>query len=119
MPSGSYVAPKKIASGSYVAPRQKKKGNKYMNENIRNNPTETKPDAPMIGSDGNIYNQVAIASKALKDNGLREEAKEMSNSVFRAGSYDEALNIIQQYVNPVDRSEYARNKDRDSKGLER
>jgi len=26
-----------------------------------------KPDAPMIGSDGNVYNQIAIASIALKD----------------------------------------------------
>jgi len=27
---------------------------------------QNKPDAPMIGSDGNVYNQVAIASIALK-----------------------------------------------------
>lgn len=67
---------------------------------------QNKPDAPMIGSDGNIYNQVAIASKALKENGQRNKAKEMSNKVFRAESYDEALSIIQQYVNPVDKIDY-------------
>lgn len=78
-----------------------------------------RPDAPMIGSDGNIYNQVAIASIALKDEGLRDEAKEMSNRVFRSGSYDEALSIITEYVNPVDRSKYNGGKNNGNRHQER
>ena len=81
--------------------------------------TSFKPDAPMIGSDGNVYNQVAIASIALKDHGLREEAKEMSNSVFRSGSYDEALSIIAEYVTPVTRQEYNDNKDKPKRNYDR
>ena len=78
-----------------------------------------KPDAPMIGSDANIYNQVAIASIALKDEGFKKEAKEMSNRVFRSGSYDEALNIISEYVTPVDKTEYMKNKGNGNRGHER
>jgi hypothetical protein len=90
-----------------------------MEENEKKTPMKTKPDAPMIGSDGNIYNQVAIASIALKDQGLREEAKEMSNRVFRSGSYDEALGIIAEYVTPVTRQEYNDNKDKPKRDYNR
>lgn len=51
-----------------------------------------------IGQDGNIFNLVGIASRTLKQNGMKEEAKEMSNRVFSSHSYDEALNIIGEYV---------------------
>ncbi|MEZ3453914.1 MAG: hypothetical protein K1W17_06040 [Oscillospiraceae bacterium] len=35
----------------------------------------------------------------MKDNGMAAEAKEMSSRVFASGSYDEALSIIEEYVN--------------------
>lgn len=63
-------------------------------ENERN-----KPDCPLIGQDGNVFNLVGIASRTLKDNGMATEAKEMSSRVFASGSYDEALSIIGEYVN--------------------
>lgn len=57
-----------------------------------------KPKCALIGQDGNIFNLVGIASRTLKQNGMKEEAKEMSNRVFTSHSYDEALNIIGEYV---------------------
>jgi hypothetical protein len=57
-----------------------------------------KPNCPLIGADGNIYNLVGIASRTLKRNGMPDEAKEMTSRVFGSGSYDEALMIIDEYV---------------------
>ena len=43
----------------------------------------------------------SVAPKALKRAGFRDEAKEMQSRVVKAGSYNEALQIIMRYVNPV------------------
>lgn len=59
----------------------------------------SKPDCPLIGQDGNIFNLVGIAVRTLKENGMTEESKEMSSRVFNSGSYSEALSIIDEYVN--------------------
>ncbi len=64
-----------------------------------NESKQSKPDCPLIGTDGNIFNLVGIASKTLKRNGLSTEATEMSEKVFNSGSYEEALDIIGEYVN--------------------
>lgn len=58
-----------------------------------------KPDCPLIGQDGNIFNLMGIASKTLKQNGMAEEAQEMRERITASGSYHEALNIIGEYVN--------------------
>lgn len=64
--------------------------------------SSTKPDCPLIGADGNIFNLVGIAMRTLKRHGLNDEAKEMTARVFNSGSYDEALAIIGEYVNFAD-----------------
>jgi len=66
---------------------------------MSNENKHAKPDCPLIGENGNIYNLVGIASRTLKRNGLSDEASEMSEKVFGSGSYDEALGIIGEYVN--------------------
>ena len=58
-----------------------------------------KPDCPLIGQDGNIFNLIGIASRTLRQNGMAEEAKEMTNRIYQSGSYDEALCIMGEYVN--------------------
>ena len=58
-----------------------------------------KPDSPLIGQDGNIFNLMGIASRTLRRNGMAEEAKEMTNRIYQSGSYDEALCIMGEYVN--------------------
>ena len=42
---------------------------------------------------------MGIASRTLKQNGLREQASEMCDRVTHSNSYYEALNIIGEYVN--------------------
>lgn len=65
-------------------------------------PEDKRPQAKLIGEDGNIFNLMGIASRSLKDAGYKQEATEMIERITTtAKSYDEALNIISQYVNPV------------------
>lgn len=66
---------------------------------MSNENKQIKPNCPLIGQNGNIYNLVGIAAKTLKRNGLSAEASEMTEKVFGSGSYDEALGIIGEYVN--------------------
>lgn len=60
-----------------------------------------KPECSLLGKDGNIFNLVGIASRTLKENDLGEKAREMWERVMESGSYDEALNIIGEYVTIV------------------
>ena len=59
---------------------------------------KVKPDCALIGQDGNIFNLLGIASHTLKQNGMADEAKEMCSRITSSGSYDEALSIIDEYV---------------------
>lgn len=59
-----------------------------------------KPDCPLIGQNGNIFNLMGIASRTLRQNGMSEQASEMCSRITEtAGSYYEALGIISEYVN--------------------
>lgn len=60
---------------------------------------DEKPDCPLIGQDGNIFNLIGIASRTLRQCGQTRQTKEMSERVFASGSYEEALAIIGEYVN--------------------
>ena len=63
-------------------------------------PQREKPDCELIGQDGNIFNLMGIASRTLRENGMGPEAKEMVARIdAEAQSYDQALNIIGEYVN--------------------
>ena len=54
-----------------------------------------KPDCPLIGQNGNIFNLMGIAARTLRHNGLAEQSKEMTRRITdTAQSYDEALGII-------------------------
>jgi hypothetical protein len=58
-----------------------------------------KPKCKLVGENGNIFNLMGIASKALRRVGQNEKAKEMVNRITtEAKSYDEALIIIMEYV---------------------
>ena len=58
-----------------------------------------KPDCPLIGQNGNIFNLMAIATRTLDENGMEAEAKEMRERIHAADSYYKALDIIGEYVN--------------------
>ena len=58
-----------------------------------------KPDCPLIGRDGNIYNLLGIAGQTLREHGMEQQATEMFNRITQCQSYDSALRIIGDYVN--------------------
>ena len=58
-----------------------------------------KPDCPLIGRDGNIYNLLGIAGQTLREHGMEQQATEMFNRITQCQSYDSALSIIGDYVN--------------------
>ena len=57
-----------------------------------------KPKCQLVGHDGNIFNLMGIASKALKEAGQKEKSDEMIKRITDSKSYDEALRIIMEYV---------------------
>lgn len=59
---------------------------------------QTKPTCKLVGEDGNIFSILGRVSSALKENGKADEAKEVSERVMSSGSYDEALQIMMEYV---------------------
>jgi hypothetical protein len=62
---------------------------KTMNEKLK---------CKLIGEDGNVFNLIAIAARTLRRTGQSKAAKEMTDRILQCGSYDEALMIIQEYV---------------------
>ena len=64
-----------------------------------NVPKRIKPDCPLIGEDGNTFHIMGIASEALRENGMQEQAEEMRSRILQCQSYDFALSIIGDYVN--------------------
>jgi len=60
-----------------------------------------KTQCPIIGADGNVFNIMGIAARTLKENGMADVAKEMRSRVMDSGSYDNALAIITEYVEPA------------------
>jgi hypothetical protein len=58
----------------------------------------SRPKVKLVGENGNIFNLIGLASKALKEAKQEDKAKEMSKKCFRAKDYDEALRIIMEYV---------------------
>ncbi len=70
-----------------------------------------KPRCPLIGADGNIFCLLGMASRMLRENGMREQAKEMQSRVTASGSYSEALNILGEYVEICSAEEMAEELD--------
>ena len=74
--------------------------------NESNMDKKIKPKCALIGEDGNIFHLMGMASRTLKRNGLSEEATEMCNRITGgAKSYDEALMILQDYVEITSKEE--------------
>jgi len=70
-----------------------------------------KPDCKLLGTDGNIFNLMGIASRTLRENGMAEQAVEMRDRICASGSYDEALCIIGDYVNITGEDDFDENMD--------
>lgn len=57
-----------------------------------------KPSCKLIGENGNIFNLMVIAARCLKEEGLKDQADEMLERIYKSQSYLEALAIISGYV---------------------
>lgn len=55
-----------------------------------------KPVAKLIGADGNVFNLLGICSRALRR--MPNAYNELWERVQKAKSYDEALQIMMEYV---------------------
>ena len=71
----------------------------YLGGFVQTTQRQEKPDCPLIGADGNIFNLMGIASRTLKEHGLADQAREMRERITQSGSYGAALCIIGEYVN--------------------
>jgi len=56
-----------------------------------------KPKVKLVGENGNVFYLMAICSRALKNAGQADKAKEMCEKITSCGSYDEALAIMMDY----------------------
>lgn len=57
-----------------------------------------KPKAKLIGENGNVFNLIGIAKKALTKSEQSAKANEMVEKVSKSSSYNEAITIISEYV---------------------
>lgn len=60
--------------------------------------TRIKPKCKLSGCDGNIFSLGAIASSCLEKVGMKNEAKEMRHRICKSHSYEEAIDVICEYV---------------------
>jgi len=65
------------------------------------NSEKKKPRAKLVGENGNVFNLMGICSRALKEAGMNDEAKEMIGKITSSKSYDEALAIMSDYCDVV------------------
>lgn len=74
---------------------------------------QKKPDCPLIGCDGNIFAIMGKASRTLRENGMRDQAKEMCDRIMQCSSYGSALSIIGDYVNITEDTQSMESEDWD------
>ena len=53
----------------------------------------------LTGQDGNVFNVIGLARKALVKEGKRKEAEEMVDLCLKSGTYHEVFGIISKYLN--------------------
>ena len=92
-----------IFGGTWLSDYVPNKLGGFIEENTES--VRAKPKCALIGEDGNIFNLMGIASRTLKDNGMKAEAKEMCNRITSSESYHEALGIIGEYVDICSKDE--------------
>jgi len=59
-----------------------------------------KPSVKLVGEDGNVFAIIGRVRKALVYDGQRERAAEWVRRATSAGSYDEVLQLVFEYVEP-------------------
>lgn len=57
-----------------------------------------KPPCKLLGEDSNVFAIIGSVRKALKRAGQRERAEEFTKRATSSHSYDEVLNLLDDYV---------------------
>jgi len=57
-----------------------------------------KPVCKLVGVDSNVFSIIGVVSQTLKRDGQRDRAKDFQTRAFAAGSYDEVLAMVHDYV---------------------
>ena len=57
-----------------------------------------KPKCKLVGENGNVFNLASLVGLALKRAGYREKRKEFYDRLPKCKSYDDALVLMQEYV---------------------
>ena len=57
-----------------------------------------KPKCKLSGEDGNVFTIIGRVSRALKDAGQADKAKEFQTAAMSAPSYDAVLLLCNKYV---------------------
>lgn len=67
------------------------------------NKVKEKPKCNIHSAFGTMIEIIGLASKTLKENNMVDESREMIERATKSYSYDEALDIINEYVETMDR----------------
>jgi len=59
---------------------------------------ESKPRVKLVGTDGNVFALAGKVSRCLKHAGMPDKAREFMDKLFQCHSYDEALRLMNEYV---------------------
>lgn len=57
-----------------------------------------KPKVKLSNTDGNVFALLGQCTKALRKEGLQDKAKQLTEDVFSANSYSDALAMMAKYV---------------------
>lgn len=65
-----------------------------------------KTTCKLIGENGNVFNLIGIAQRALRKDGKYDEATEMADKIMNeCKSYNESLCVLMEYVEEPDEEE--------------
>lgn len=81
---------------------------KMKNENQNNkkdNKVKENLECNIHNAYGNMVKIIGLASKTLKANNMFDESRKMIERATKSYSYDDAFNIINEYIETIDRSE--------------
>lgn len=62
---------------------------------------QVKPTVKLSGQNGNVFLLMGLCSRALKKAGQPENAKKLQEECFKAGDYNEAIQIMEKYCDIV------------------
>ena len=69
------------------------------------NSRKEKPKCNIYKAFGTMIEIIGLASKTLKENNMIDESREMIERATKTYSYDEALDVINEYVETIDRNQ--------------